>query len=426
MLFENGLPAALTDPALDTMNFLNEIRERYPQAISLAAGRPFEGFFRVAPALRQIETFTKDLDALVQYGATNGLIRQDLARLLANDEKIVADPSSFLVTLGAQEAMWIAVAGLCRPESDVILVADPSYVGITGCAKLQGIELCAVRTDEQGMDLADLRTQVASIRQRGKRPRLVYDIPDFSNPSGYRMPLAARRELLALAEQEDILILEDSVYRTFDYDEGEAPPALKALDNKQRVIYIGTFAKSIFPGARMGFLLADQTVHDERGNARPLTEYFSKIKSLLSLNTPPITQALVGALLREQNHSLREYTRPARDYYRGNRDALLAALTRAFPSSEGWTRGVHWNRPAGGFFLVLTVPWNVDEKALQVCAGDYGVIWAPMRIFHLGPNGDKQLRLSFSYNSREEIDEGVKRLARFVREWPQRSEATLA
>jgi (S)-3,5-dihydroxyphenylglycine transaminase len=423
MVKTTDLNDKVLDPALGTMNLLNELRERYPRAISFAAGRPYEDFFRVRESLRRIERYSplpekaaKDpLDALAQYGATNGIIRAELAKMLALDEAIHVTPDSIIVTVGCQEAMMLCLLGLCSPERDVLLISDPAYMGVTGIARLLGIELCAVRSGATGLDLQDLRAKLASIRAKGKRARLLYDIPDFSNPTGYSMPLENRLELLALAEENDFLILEDQAYRVFSYD-GQTPPSLKALDKKGNVIYLGTFAKTIFPGARIGFLVADQQVEETPEKSTPLTAHLSKIKSLLTVNTPPLTQALVAALLSAEGGSLQAYNRPQVEFYKKNRDHLLECLAEAFPSDENWTKGISWNHPQGGFFLTVTLPVPVDDDLLVLSAQEYGVLFVPMRHFYLESGGRSQLRLSFSYVSQDEIRDGVARLGKLIKD----------
>src|SRR5262249_22126324 len=151
-------------------------------------GRPFQEFFRVAESLAGIPRFAdgdeERLDALMQYGATNGIIREELARHLLVDEGLEVSPESIVVTVGCQEAMMICLLALCRPGRDVLLVSDPGYIGIVGVAELLGIDIAPVRCGESGLDLSDLRARLAAIKARGKRPRILYDIPDFSNPSG--------------------------------------------------------------------------------------------------------------------------------------------------------------------------------------------------------------------------------------------------
>jgi (S)-3,5-dihydroxyphenylglycine transaminase len=185
-------------------------------------------------------------------------------------------------------------------------------------------------------------------------------------------------------------------------------PRLKSLDAGQRVIYLGSFAKSCFPGARVGFLVADQTVVDATGQRSLLAEELSNIKSMLTVNTSPISQAVIGGILIESKFSLKAANRKKIEFYRQNLHSLLGALHEHMPS------GVTWNTPAGGFFAVAKVPLVADEKLLEVSASEYGVLWTPMSFFYTNGEGSHALRLSCSYLDRAQIEEGVRRLARLI------------
>jgi (S)-3,5-dihydroxyphenylglycine transaminase len=238
------------------------------------------------------------------------------------------------------------------------------------------------------------------------------------------MPLEARRALLALAHEHGMLVWEDNPYGMFSYD-GPPLPTLKALDEHGVVVYMGSFSKTLYPGLRLGYLVADQPVALASGRRVPLAAELSKIKSLTTVNTSPIVQAIAGGILLETGGSLRPVVEAKLPFYRANRDRMLAALEETLGSLEG----VRWNRPEGGFFLTLTLPFDFTDDDLTVCARDYGVIVCPMRFFALTPGRERQVRLSFSYVTEEQIAEGIARLARFVRDRierlvPSRAEAS--
>jgi (S)-3,5-dihydroxyphenylglycine transaminase len=255
----------------------------------------------------------------------------------------------------------------------------------------------------------------------GRRPRALYDVPDFNNPLGTRLPLVARRELLAVAREEGMLIWEDNPYGMFSYD-GPPLPTLKALDEHGVVIYMGSFSKTLFPGLRLGYLVADQGVVLASGQRVPLAAELSKIKSLTTVNTSPVVQAIAGGLLLEAGGSLRPIVAEKLPSYRASRDRMLAALEETL----GGLEGVSWNRPEGGFFLTLNLPFELTDDLLMACARDYGAIVCPMRFFALAPGRERQVRLSFSYVSGEQIDLGIARFARFVRDQIAASPAELA
>jgi (S)-3,5-dihydroxyphenylglycine transaminase len=405
------------------MNFLNEATGRYPDAISFAPGRPAEEHFAVRDAIDAVDTWVRREEAergespeavfrrLGQYGATGGLIRDLVAKQLERDEGIRAPPESILVTCGAQEAMAIVAVGLFDPRRDVLLTSDPAYIGITGLARILDLPVEPVPTGELGLEVSRIRAAIERIRSAGMRPRALYDVPDFNNPQGTSLPMATRRELLQLAEDEDLLILEDNPYGMFAYD-GEPAPTLKSLDEHHRVVYLGTFSKTLFPGLRLGYLVADQPVVD---NDRPslLAEALSRVKSLVTVNTSPLLQAMAGGLLLEHGGSLRARVAESLPYYRANRDRMLAALDDAFGDSRP-AKGISWNRPAGGFFLTVRLPFAFGAEELEACARDFGVLCCPLSIFSIAGRGRDQIRLSFSYVTPEDIDEGIRRLAGFV------------
>jgi (S)-3,5-dihydroxyphenylglycine transaminase len=421
------LKSCFGDPLLEVMNFLNEVVLRYPQAISFAPGRPAERHFDVERSLAQTPAFVAHRAAatgwpplavwndLGQYNKTNGIINDLVARQLELDEGIRVRPESIMITQGCQEAMTVLLLGLFDPARDVLLVSDPTYIGITGLADILGIEMVPVPTGDEGLAADAVAAAVAGVRRAGKRPRALYDIPDFNNPLGTQMPLAARHALLGVLRAEGVLLFEDNPYGMFSYD-GDPLPTLKALDEHGVVIYLGSFSKTLYPGLRAGYLVADQEVVGASGQRTSLAAELSKVKSLTTVTTAPVIQAVVGAQLIENGGSLRDFVRGKLPFYKGNRDCMLACLERDFGGrgAGGGIEGVRWNRPAGGFFLTVQLPFAFDDACLQDCARDYGVVVCPMSYFALSPGRESQVRISFSYVDEAQIEEGIRRFARFV------------
>ncbi|MGP4002617.1 aminotransferase-like domain-containing protein [Streptomyces sp. 8N706] len=406
---------------MEVMNFLNEITSRHPEAISFGPGRPYEGLFEVERIGEYLDTYVRHLSddlgrtrdevrtLLFQYGRTNGHIHELVARTLVNDEGIRADPESVVVTVGCQEGMLIALRALFARPSDVLLVPSPCYIGITGAARLLDIETVPVPEGEDGIDPEALRSTVTALRRAGKRARALYVVPDFSNPTGTCMTVPARRRLLELADVEDLLILEDNPYGFFTRT-GTRRPTLKALDCLRRVIYLGSFAKTCFPGARVGYVVADQQVRMPDGRRTLLAEELSKVKSMVTVNTPALSQAVIGGMLITHDYGLRKANKAATDFYRENLTTLLDCLDRLLPPDRREAAGIHWNAPEGGFFLTLTLPVPADNALLEVSARDHGVIWTPMSYFYPDGGGRHQMRLSLSYLTPDQVTEGASRL----------------
>ncbi len=419
------LHVSVSDPAATSMNFLNEVAGRFPNAISLAAGRPYDGFYSTEDVQRYLAAYLDHLRAgglsearvrglLLQYGRTNGQLGTLIARMLEIDEGIVVPPESVMVTAGCQEAMVIALRSLCSSADDVVLAVEPCYVGLTGAARLLGVGVVPVPESAAGLEPEAVARVARAVRAAGKRPRALYLVPNFSNPSGLSLSLAARRRLLDIAGEQDLLLLEDDPYGLFGLDD-EPRPTLKSLDRDGRVIYLGSFAKSCFPGARVGFLVADQTVAGDNGRRVLLAEEMSAVKSMLTVNTSAISQAVIGGVLIESGCSLRAANRDKIAFYQGNLRAMLAALEKHFPRSDRGESAVRWNVPGGGFFAVVDLPLRADEKLLELSAERYGVLWTPMRFFY-ADGGDRSIRLSCSYLMPEQIAQGVQRISRLVAE----------
>ncbi|MFF2950204.1 PLP-dependent aminotransferase family protein [Kitasatospora sp. NPDC057965] len=424
------LHGSLADPLLDAMTFLNEVTTRYPQAVSFAPGRPYEGFFEPEDVPVYLDAYLDHLAAtgldrdairttLFQYGPTKGIISDLVARTLAHDEDLTVAPEALVLTVGAQEGMLLALRALCAGPQDVLLVSSPCYVGVTGAARL--LDLTTVPVPEGpdgGPDPAAVRAAAREVRAAGRRPRALYVVPDFANPSGTSMPVPARARLLAAAAEEDLLVIEDNPYGFFARDAGERPgerPTLKALDRHRRVVYLGSFAKTCFPGARLGYVVADQEVIGPGGRRTLLADELARLKSMTTVNTPALSQAVIGGMLLTHDCRLRAANAPATAHYAAVMDVLLAELDRYFPAAERERLGLSWNVPEGGFFAVLTVAFAADDAAMERCAREFGVLWTPMTPFYPAGGGEHRLRLSISSLTPGRVAAGVARLADFIR-----------
>jgi (S)-3,5-dihydroxyphenylglycine transaminase len=418
-LRREALHVSISDPVSASMNFLNEVAGRFPDAISLAAGRPFDEFHSVADIDKHVQAYLTHLrerglsaaqsrQLLTQYGRTNGHVGGLIARMLDVDEDIRVPDEAVMVTTGCQEAMVIALRGLCAGPGDVVLAAEPCYVGFTGAARILGIDVVPVPESPDGLRPETVAAVAASVRAGGRTPKALYLVPNFANPSGVSLPVPTRRALLDVAAEADLLILEDDPYGLFGLDD-EPRPTLKSLDTDQRVIYLGSFAKSYFPGVRVGFLVADQPVVDATGRRTLLAEELSTVKSMLTVNTSALSQAVVGGMLLDSGFSLRGANQAKIRFYRQNLQTLLAALSQEFSGTP-----VRWNSPSGGFFVVVDVPVDASEELLEVSAREHGVLWTPMRFFYLGGGGSHAIRLSCSALEPAQIEEGVRRFARLI------------
>jgi (S)-3,5-dihydroxyphenylglycine transaminase len=404
------------------MNFLNEVAERYPSAISLASGRPTDVFLgRLDPmallgALQRYErhrTATLGsrnvMTALLQYGRTAGMIEALVAAQIANDESVSATADRLIVTSGCQEALALCIAALCPDYTDVALVCNPTYIGATGAANASRVMLSPL-TAADGDIASSLAAADEQLHRKGQRARVVYLIPEFDNPTGHVIDRAQRLAILRECSRRRIVVLEDNPYGMFRFDGDQVPP-MASLDEAGSVIYLSTYSKTLCPGLRIGSLVLPDTLFGDRSARLRLFEDLTQRKSFLTVNTSQIAQAMVAGFLLEQDCSLRRWVQPPLSLYRENRDTMLKALARAFGSSQS---SVRWNRPDGGFFLVLDVPFHFDADSTSHCALEYGVIPMPMAFFALDASQDYRIRLAFSAVNAAQIDAGINALGRYV------------
>ncbi|WP_329200204.1 MULTISPECIES: aminotransferase-like domain-containing protein [unclassified Streptomyces] len=417
------LHGSLRAPVLGSLSFLNEVMGRFPEAISFAPGAPHPETLPGPDLQRYTDRYLAHLReqgtsaerarrTLYEYGPSRGLINDVVSEALWRDHRIGCAPEELVITVGAQEAMLLVLRALFASADDLLAVANPCFVGITGAARLLDIDVVPVDETAQGIDLDRLARECRAARRQGRAIRALYVAPDFSNPGGARMSLDCRRRLLDLAEQEDFQVLEDNAYG-FTAGAGTELPPLKALDTRRRVIHIGTFAKVAFPGARVGYVVADQRVRSEGGGTRPLAAELAALKTMVTVNTSPLAQAVIAGMLLEHGGSLVELSRRKAVLYQRNLTALTEALDHEL-GGDAAPPGIRWNRPEGGFFVRVHLPVRADTRLLEVSAAKYGVLWTPMDQFYLDGAGDTQMRLSCSYLDRGQIEEGVRRLAAFL------------
>ncbi|WP_229399199.1 aminotransferase-like domain-containing protein [Micromonospora okii] len=425
-LDEELLHPSLRDPALSSIGFLNEVMNRYPEAISFAPGAPDLSHLADTDLAGYVDAYlahvrqTRGIGPerarrlLHEYGPSAGLINDLVAAALRADGGPDVPPEAIVVTVGAQEAMLLVLRALFRDGADVLAVTSPCFPGITGAARMLDIAVAPFPESAGGPDLERLAVLCAEARSRNQRVRAVYVAPDYANPSGARMSLLDRRCLLALAEREDLLVVEDNVYG-FTAPPGHELPGLKDLDETGRVVMVGSFAKVCLPGARVGFVVADQTVRGPAGD-RLLAAELAALKGMTTVNTAPVCQAVVGGMLLRHGGSLAALGRARAGTYQRNMRRLLDALERHVAPVA--PPGVRWNRPGGGFFVLMDLPVPADLALLSHCAERYGVLWTPMAGFHPDGGGRHRLRLSCSYLTEDRIEEGVARLARFLSRLP--------
>jgi (S)-3,5-dihydroxyphenylglycine transaminase len=251
---------------------------------------------------------------------------------------------------------------------------------------------------------------VEAAEKCGKRPRAVYLVPDFDNPTGTVLSRTTRQEIIAFCFSKGIVILEDNPYGMFRY-EGNKEATMFSLDDRGCVIYLGTYSKTICPALRIGYAVIPDSLFGQAGSGSAFIQGLARAKSFISVNTSNITQAMVGALLLTEEYSLRKVIAPALERYRENRDAMVAKLSESF---AGLRDRVEWNVPAGGFFLTVKLPFRFALREAEICAEQYGVLVMPLSFFALDDRHDCFVRMAFSNVTPALISSGIERFERFV------------
>jgi 2-aminoadipate transaminase len=365
--------------------------------ISFGGGLPPNECF----PLQAIEAATRRLLAeqgarALQYSTTEGCpeLRGRIAERMRRLLGVGLGADDVLVTTGSQQALDLT-AKVFLDEGDVVFCESPTYLAAISAFRASRASFVSVPSDEQGMIVSEL-TRLAARCERG---RLIYVIPDFQNPSGRTWSVERRRELLRVAAQLELPIVEDAPYRDLRF-EGDTLPALVSLDREGRVIFTSTFSKVLCPGLRVGWITAPRFV----------LEKYVLAKQAADLHTSTFAQLLVATFMEEQD--LDRHVAAIRDVCRERRDAMLRATEERLP------REVRAKRPAGGLFLWLELPDALDAREwLQRCLAR-GVAFVPGDAFFPNGGGLNAARICFSDSPAQRISEGVERMAAALRELP--------
>lgn len=404
----------------DVMGFLNEVQIDYPNALSLASGRPDQKFFDFSDVSEYINLYINylsennlmnDINDLGQYNKAKGIINDLVSKYLLAEQDINVNPEHILINVGTQEGLAITVMTLCDKENDIIIVEDPAYIGITHYSLLTGYQMEPVSVKRDGLCLKSLKEKIVKNNSStGKKVKLVYLTPDFQNPTGVSMSIEKRLEILRMAQEYDFYIIEDNAYGDFVI-EGKKLPTLKSLDKEKRVIYLHSLSKTVYPALRIGIMVADQII-----NNILLSNLMAKIKGYTTVNTPSITQAAFAGILLKNNFNLNNYNFKKIKNLSIRRNCILKALEKYFIiNNESWSKDIRWNKPNGGFFLTLSLPIKITKDDIIECAKKFDVICTPMSFFYLNDGGENEVRLAYSYVDLEQMDQAINNLSQYLK-----------
>ncbi|MFB9251193.1 PLP-dependent aminotransferase family protein [Sphaerisporangium melleum] len=368
-----------------------------PEVVSLAGGMPYV----TALPLDAVGEIVADLVAhrgtvALQYGSAQGdlHLREHICEVM-REEGIDAGPDDVVVTVGSQQALDLITRVFIDP-GDVVLAEGPSYVGALGTFAAYQASVVHVAMDDEGLDPAALAETIDTLSRQGRRIKFLYTVPTFQNPAGVTLSAPRRRQVLEICRRAGVLVVEDNPYGLLGFD-GEPMRALRA-DDADGVVYLGSFSKTLAPGFRVGWALAPHAVRDKLVLALE--------SAVLSHST--FTQLTVGQYLATQ--PWREQIKHFRELYRERRDTLLGAMEALMPP------GCVWTRPAGGFFVWVTLPDGLDAKAILPRAVAERVAFVPGTGFFADGSGRRNMRLSYCYPEPERIREGVRRLAGVIQQ----------
>ena len=373
-------------PIRALLNVLNQ-----PNVISFAGGFPNPLSFPVKEIKEIMNEVMDEFGVMaLQYGGTDGYIklREEIAKRYTCQGMDI-DADNIIITTASQQAIDLTARLFISP-GDTVICGLPSYLGALQAYNSYNANVVGVEKDEE------LEAVVRAMCMSGKKPKFIYAIPDFHNPSGLTMNVEQRQYLVKVARKYDLLIVEDSPYREIRF-EGEHQPLIATMA-PERTILLGTFSKTFVPGFRLGWVIAPKEIVQKYNLAKQSADLCS-----------PVFDQYVAAKYLEKGYFEKNLEKTI-ELYRGKRDVMLASLEKYMPE------GVTWTKPDGGLFLFITLPEGYDAKELFQMAIDQNVAFVIGEAFFCDGTGTNTLRLNFSFMDDAKIDEGIKRLSVAIRE----------
>jgi len=372
-----------------------------PGMISFGGGFP-------APEVFPIEKFKEASDTVLsecgkqalQYGQTEGY--QPLRELIAHNASkygIQVSADNVLITTGSQQALDL-FGKIFINRGDRVLVESPTYLGAIQAWNAYGVSYVTIDADDDGMQTEQLKELINT------NIKFIYALPNFQNPTGTTLPLERRKQLIEIANQHGVPIIEDDPYGQLRYEGSHLPPVV-VLDDEIRskefpvysgnVIYTSTFSKILAPGLRLAWVVAPVEVIKKLVQAKQGTD----------LNTSTLNQYLAYELAKSP--WMHEHILTIRSVYRERRDVMLKALEDYMPE------GTHWTKPKGGLFLWVALPKGYDTTKIFPKAIEEKVAYVPGAPFHPNGGGENTMRLNFSASKPEQILEGIQRLSKVIK-----------
>ena len=364
-----------------------------PDIISFAGGLPASELFPVEEMKKiSVKVLDESGEEALQYSASQGYLplRTHIASRMNSKSKTNVDAQDILITSGSQQALDYA-GNIFLDEGDIVLCESPSYLGALNAFKNYQPKIIEVPTDEDGM----IPEELEKILNENDRVKFIYVIPDFQNPTGVTWSLDRRTKFIEVINKYEIPVIEDNPYGELRY-EGEPLPALKSLDTKGLVIYLGTFSKIFCPGYRLGWTCA----------SKEILKKFIICKENSDLQTSTISQREVSKYM--DDYDIDEHVEKIKSTYKKRRDLMLKCMKEEFPDCVSFTY------PKGGLFTWVKLPEELNAQELMEICVENKVAYVPGGFFFPQGNKENYFRLNYSSCKEDKIVEGIKRLGKVL------------
>jgi len=378
-----------------------------PEIISFAGGLPNPNSFPIKDLEGVMESVLEQHGKqALQYGTTQGHkpLREQIAER-ACKEGVNVNEEDVVITSGSQQALD-SVGKLFLNPGDTAIVGLPTYLGGINAFRSYESNLIGIPLDQDGMRIDILEETIKKMLKQNIQPKFIYVVPTFQNPAGVVMPESRRKKLIDIANQYDLVIVEDDPYGKLVFDIPPVKP-IKAFDDENRVIYISTFSKILSPGFRLAWTIAGPE----------LTRKIVICKQALDLCTNTFTQYIASEFIRQGSLDL--HIMKICEMYKPKRDIMMKAMEKHF------TNGYTCYKPKGGMFAWVTLPEGIDTEIMFLDAIKEKVAYVHGKAFHVDGGGERSMRLNFSYSSDEQINEGMKRLGKVIEGKLQKRKAVL-
>ncbi|MQB78945.1 aminotransferase [Lactobacillus reuteri] len=360
-----------------------------PKIISFAGGLPAPELFPVKEMKATVDkVFEEHGQEAMQYGAAKGVtaLREVIQQHVKEKENVDSELDNVLVTTGSEQALDLVGKAFVDP-GDTVLVEQPTYLCALDVFRSYGANFASVEMDEDGMKMDALEEALKA----NPNTKLIYTVPNFQNPTGRTMTEERRKQLAELAEKYDVYVLEDNPYGEIRFA-GQHVPAVKSFDKSGHVLYMSTFSKTLAPGFRLGWLVADEDVVNK----------LTVLKQSADLHTDNLAQFAVAQFFTDND--VDAHVKEISDLYGKRKDLMLEGIKKYFPE------GVKYTNPEGGMFLWVEVPGVDDTVELFKECLEHDVAFVPGDPFFAGEAQPGAFRLNYSNMKEDQIEVGLKRL----------------